>query len=260
MHLVAIVGPEPNLERVLQEHQDAKRRFHFHPVPAGPIKPILGGLFTLKFAGALLFDESLQQSAYPHIDRNNLDARETEAVDTVTVTQGGTIGEYNQGRALGAALRAEGWDGKEAKAVIVGATPLARAAARDLSSIGIGHLTVLAENRPQAEAVLEGLAASTITAARAVNDPLIRSHLEQSDLLVRVDPAFEVPDDVLGPHLTVVDFSPETVSTLRRKALRLGSMTLNLRDIQGHHIASALQYILGDKIHPGPFLETLHKL
>jgi shikimate 5-dehydrogenase len=260
MHLVAVVGPEPKLERVLRNHLDAKRRFHFHPVPPGPIKRILEGLTAVDFAGALLFDEAMQKGAFAHVSRSSLDAQEAEAVDTVTVTQSGTIGEYNHGRALSAALREEGWDAREAKAVVVGSTPLARAVARDLSSVGVIELTVLAENRPKAEAILSGLAASTVTVARASNDPLSRSYLEQADLLVRVDPAFEVPDEVLGPHLTVVDLGPEAVSKLRGQALRLGSMTLNLRDIQGHHIASALKHILGGTIHPGPFLEALHKI
>ena len=260
MHLVAVVGPEPELEAVLRNHVDSKRRFHFHPVPPGPIKKILDSLPSLDFAGALVFDEAMQKGAFPHVSRSSLDAQEAEAVDTVTVTQGGLIGEYNHGRALSAALRQEGWDAREAKAVVVGSNPLARAVARDLSSIGVAQLTVLGENRPEAEAILGGLAASTITIARASNDPLGRAYLEQADLLVRVEPKFEIPDDVLGPHLTVVDLGPEAVSKLRGQALRLWSMTLNLRDIQGHHIALALKHILGGDITPGPFLEALHKI
>ena len=260
MHLVAVVGPEADLEQVLGSHRDAKQRFHLHPVPIGPIKKILESLRSLDFAGALLFDETIQKGAFSHVDRSSLDAQEAGAVDTVTVTQGGLIGEYNHGRALSAALRQEGWDAREAKAVVIGSNPLSRAAARDLSSIGVAQLTVLAENRPEAEAILNGLAATTITNARASNDPLGRAYLEQADLLVRVDHRFEIPDDVLGPHLTVVDLGPEAVSKLRSQALRLGSMTLNLRDIQAHHIASALKHILGGEISPGPFLEALHKI
>ena len=260
MHLVAVACSDPELEKVLREFRDAQRRFHLHPITAKPAKRLLEGLAAVDFAGALIFDEALQRSAFPHVERNSLDAQEAEAVDTITVTQSGLIGEYNQGRALSAALREEGWDGREARAVVMGATSLGRAVARDLSSTGVVQLTVLAENRPDAEAILGGLAASTITVARAAGDPLSRSYLEQADLLVRVDPELPVPAEVLGPHLTVVDLAPEPVSSLRRQALQVGSLTLNLRDVQAHHIASALRHILGGQVSPGPFLEVLHQL
>ncbi len=259
MYLVAVLSEDPALCEALGSFRDPEGRYLLHPVPNRHTNDVLASLTVLDFAGALIFGERLQHDVVPSTQRHSLEAQSIGAADTVTVTPGGLIAEYNLGRAVGALLRSVGWDGREAKAVLVGGGPSSKGTARELASLGVARLTVLAENRPAAEEVTSKLAASTEVISRAALDPLGVRFLEEADLVIRTDPGLELPARVLGPHLTLIDMAPTEVSPLRQHALSVGSLSFNLRDVQAHLIALGLSHILGGSILAGAFLNRLHE-
>ena len=112
------------------------------------------------------------------------------------------------------AARFRSKNARGARAVVVGSGPLARAVCREASSLGAAHITLLASDGPTAERTLGALAASTECTARSYRDPLIPSYLMRADLLVRIDPAFDVQPAQVGPHLSVVDLAAEAMSEL----------------------------------------------
>lgn len=256
MRFVAFASQQPQLTEALTGLDD--NAFSLFPIPtAKPIKGILDALAVLEFAGIMLLDETLQRSAFPHMQRSSLDAQEAGAVDTVTITPAGLFGDYTLGHALGSLLRAHHYDAREAKAVVLGANSESIAVARELSSLGVSQLTLVAATRPDAEKTLPSVAASTVAVARAIAEPTVPGLIEAADILVRVGPTLEVPEDLMGPHLTVVDFAPQAMSSLRQTATRLGAKTFGLRDVQSHQLALSLTRLLGKPFKPDAFLTAL---
>jgi shikimate 5-dehydrogenase len=259
MHLVALISQDPELVRQLERYRDPLGRFHLHPLLEYGAAEILPALGTLEFAGALILDHDAQEEAAGKLSRRSLDAQEAGAVDTVSVSPGGLIGEYNFGRAVGALLNSAAWNGREASAVILGSGRQAMGVARELSSIGVTRLAILAGSRPEAERAVPRLAASTSIIARSVTDPVAERCLLETDLLVRIDPAASVPLEILGPHLTLLDLGAEPVSRLRQQALNVGALSFNRQDFQAHFLALALGHILGGGVTVEPFLSLLHE-
>lgn len=259
MHLVAVACRDPDLAHALRSFRDGERRFHLHAIAPKSVPALIDALRTLDFAGALLLDSRLQHEAVRVVDRTSLDAREVGAVDALVVTPAGIVGDLHAGRAVGAALRARLWDPRGAKAVVLGADAPARAIARELASLGVQHLTVLADERPDAERVVERLASSASVDARAYGDPAATSRLEQADLFVRVDAAADVPAALFGPHLTVVDLVPGAMTEWRRRAIEVGALSLGARDVQAHVIHAALGTVLGGGVQVEPLLALLHQ-
>ena len=255
MHLIALFCEDPDVVAALTQAEQPT--YHLHPVTKQPLAA-LGGLEPLEFAGALVLGESLQKQAFHQVQRSSLDAQTSEAVDTVTVTPLGLVGEYTLGRALGRALLADAWDLRDARVVVLGAGAEATVLAKELASLGASHLTVLAQDRPAAENALPPLAATVTTQARALSEPLAGSYVEQADVLVRTDPALNVDKNVLGPHLSVIDLSPTPLSPLRKAALGVGAKSLGLRDIQAYQAALALSHILGSTVEVDAFLTLFH--
>jgi shikimate 5-dehydrogenase len=208
MHLVAVVCTDPSLSHLLRSFRDDEARFHLHVVTPGRVADWIPALRTLEFAGAMVLDLAAQGDALRHADRSSLDAAGVDAADTITVTQAGLVAEYHLGRALAQALRSRLWDPREARAVVLGGGTEARAVARELASVGVVHLTLLADTRPEAERAVPRLAASTDVVATVPHDPVATRLLEQADLVVRTDPRATFPSALLGPHLTVVDLAP----------------------------------------------------
>jgi hypothetical protein len=143
--------------------------------------------------------------------------------------------------------------------VVLGADVTARAVARELATLGVAHLTVLANERPEAEHVVARLAASTDVAARAYNDPAALALLELADLVVRTDGAGDLPAHVLGPHLALVDTTPGSLTAWRRRGLEVGAMTIGRRDIEAHRLHQALGSILGPGVALEPMMSMLHE-
>jgi shikimate 5-dehydrogenase len=261
MHLIALVCQEPSLSGALSAYRDPELNVYFHPLPErSNLTHVAEGLEPLDFAGALILDEALQEQAFALAGRGTLDASEVAAADTLSVAPGGLIAEYNLGRAIGAALQGAGWDARGADVVILGEGAAARAASRELSSLGAVHLAVLAANRPVAEMTPPQLAATTELTARAQGDPVSLRLIERADLLVRITPKVHVPEELLGPHLTVVDLAAEPLSGLRQQALNFGALTVGLRDVQAQQVALALHHLLGAAPPTKRFLELLHAL
>lgn len=259
MHLVATLTSDAHLQRNLWRFRDPLGRFHLHPIRENTAERMLRSLAPVEFAGALILDPEQQLEVPGLLQRSSMEVQESGAADTVTATPAGLIGEYNFGRAVGRMLKAAQWDARDARATILGAGPQVKAIARELSSLGVSELAVLADNRPEAEQSVPVLAASTRVMTRTFNDPLAERHLQDSDLIVRLDPRSTVPAHVLGPHLTLVDLGSSGVSAMRSQALNVGALSFNRLDFDAHFIALALSQVLGGAIDAEPFLALFHE-
>lgn len=259
MHLIALLCQDDQLSRALGNFYDDSSRVLLHPVPyVHDLERVLASLEPLDFAGALILSSNLQERTFHLATRTSLDAQEAAAADSIMVTPGSLVAEYNLGRAVGMALASIAWDARGAKAVVLGSGSMGRAVARELASLGVQHLSVLGSNRPMAEHTASQLAITTNVVARAHDDPLAFKLLDGADLLVRIDPTTHIPTRHLGPHLTVVDLAPQAMSPLRQRAMGLGALTLGSRDIQAHQVALSLNHILGTQFSAGDFLALLH--
>ncbi|HLR46812.1 MAG TPA: hypothetical protein VK092_06605, partial [Deinococcales bacterium] len=167
-------------------------------------------------------------------------------------------GDYGFGRAFSGVVQQAGWDGRAARAVILGGGPQARAAARELSSMGATELTVIAGSAPAAEQAVPPLAATTRVLSLAAGDPFSVRALAEADLVLRLDGSMDVPFEVLGPHLLLVDLAREEMSRLRNQALNVGALSFNRRDWQAHFLALALTQVLGTAVEAAPFLDLFH--
>ena len=264
VHLVALFSDDAELLASLRGYADERQRFHLHTTPAKDVRAQLEALETLEFAGALLVNpptppsKSPEAAAVAAVGRTDIDARECGALDTVIVTPSGLVGEYNIGRAVTACLESVRYDARGARAAIIGNGPSCRALARELGSLGVTELAVLAGNRPDAERAVPSLAASTTVSTRALNDPLATALLEQADLIVRLREGAALPGRCFGPHLTLVDLVDDPVSDVRERAMRAGATTFNRSDVIAHLIAFGLGHVLGGAIAAEPFLQCLH--
>jgi hypothetical protein len=260
MHLVALVSDDADLQHALRGFRDGAERFLLHPVPAGGMAELLRGLARLDFAGALVIDESRQAEAQRLADRSSLDAQELAAADTLTVTPGGIMADLAFGRAVSAMLAGQRWDAAGASVVVLGAGTSAAAVAREVASLGAASIAILASDRVAAERALPRTAAGTEVLARASADPLGTALLERADLVVRFDDDVAIPDDLLGPHLTLVDLAPVAVSGLRKRAMSLGALTFNRRDVEAYRLELGLSQVLGGPVGVEPILALFHTL
>jgi shikimate 5-dehydrogenase len=261
MHLIALLCQDQPLGQALSAYRNPTYDFYLHSVPyQGDLQRVVRALEPLDFAGMLVLEPAWQRQAFELAARSSLDAQEVAAADALTVTPGGVIAEYNLGRAIGTVLQGAGWPARDASAVVLGTGPLARAVSRELSSLGVRRLAVVAKNRPVAEQAAQGIAASTEFIAKAEGDPLAQGLIERADLLVRIDASMRVDPLLLGPHLSVVDLSPDVLSPLRQQALGLGALGIGLREVQAHQLALSLGHILGGRLEARPFSELLHSL
>ncbi len=260
MQLVALISPDIALRQALSQFRKPALGVLLHPVTPTEFGALAGALSPLDFRGALVLDESFHEAAFRVAQRSSLMAQETGVADTLTVSYGGLIAEYTLGRAVLLALQNKGWDARGARVVVAGAGPLARAICREVSSLGAAHLTLLAPDSPTAERTLGSLAASTETAARSYRDPLLASFLMRADLLVRVDAAFSPLAEQIGPHLSIVDFSNDPLSSLRQQAASVGATALGQRDVQAYQLALGLENVLGSRVSASDFLGVLHSL
>jgi shikimate 5-dehydrogenase len=271
VYLVALISSDKDLLAALRGYVDEQRRFHLHPVSSTEVSPSdvaaqLGALARLDFAGALVIGPPTADGASPEamalsaVSRTDIDSREAGALDTVIVTPSGLVGEYNIGRAVTACLASVHYNARGARAAIIGSGPSCRALARELASLGVSELTVLAANKPDAERSVPTVAASTNVSTRALNDPLAGAFLEQADLIVRLRDGAALPARALGPHLTFVDLANDPVSDVRERAMRAGATTFNRADVVAHLIAFGIGHILGGTIIAEPFLQRLHSV
>lgn len=266
VHLVALLSDDRDLIGALRGYTDPAQRFLLHAVTAREVTAQLDALTKLDIAGALVIGPSAdtrngpEAAALHAVTRTDIDARDAGALDTVIVTPSGLVGEYNLGRAVATCLASVRYDARGARAAIVGSGPACRALARELASLGIVELSVLAESRPEAERSVPRLAATTKVATRALNDPLATALLEQADLVIRLHAEASLPAKSFGPHLTLVDLADDPVSDVRERAMRAGATTFNRADVMGHRIAFGLGHILGGTIEPESFLHRLHSV
>jgi shikimate 5-dehydrogenase len=258
MHLVAVVGGDQDLAHRLRGFRDAGQRFLLHPIAPRPLPALTDALRTLDFAGAVVLDERSQRDAGASAERGSLDVRELRAADALVITPAGVVTDLHLGRAIGAALRQRLWDPRGARAVVQGSDLHARAAARELASLGVAHLCVIASDRPEAERVTGLLAAATSTAALAEAEPAAQAMLERADLVVRSSEAATLPAHVLGPHLALVDLVPGALSAWRRRGLEVGALTIGALDVEAHRLQLALTSILGPGVALEPLMALVH--
>lgn len=258
MHLVAALNADAELDQALRAFRDPEGRFLLHSVQGRDTGEAVRALAQLDFAGALVFGAQAQAQALQAASRSSLDAQEVGAADTLTTAMGGVIAEFNFGRAVGSCLRSARWDGRGASAVLLGTSVALRGVARELSSLGLRRLAILASDRPAAEQSHPPLAAGTEVIARAAADPLAGVLLREADLVIRFQSDLDVPKELLGPHLTFLDLIDDDVSPLRSGAIGLGALTFNRKDVQAHALALGLSHILGGSIAPDGLLAQLH--
>ena len=261
MQLVALLSDSAPLAKTLASYRHPEFDIRLHPV----IRPLnlaatLSALEALQFAGALVIDASYQQTVFGQLQDHAFGAKEAGVTDSITVTPGRMIGDYSFGRAVTAVLRDANWDGRNASAVVMGSGAKANAICRELSSFGVEHLTLIADNKPLAEQSTGSLAATTTLVTRASADPVASTLIQQADLLVRVNPALQVDYSLLGPHLTIVDMEQHAMSELRVQAMNLGAYTFGYHDVTAYQLSLALGTILGTRIEPEAFMTLLHSI
>lgn len=260
MQLVALVCQDRTKRSALACLHELEPSLLLHPAPSHqPVERVLESLTPLGFSGALILDPAAQAVAAQATTRQTLDTNETGLVDTVVVLPDGLLADYGLGRAVRGMLHAAHWETHGAKVVILGAGPAARAISRELASLGVRHLAVLALNRPIAEHTASQLAASTEVVARSATDPIAQGLIARADLLVRLEPTMAVADHLLGPHLAVIDFAAVPMSQLRRQAINLGALTFGRYELDAWQLASGLSQIAGTPYHPEPLLTLLSR-
>lgn len=257
MQLIALVTAQARLHALAARVASAD--FYLHPVAPQQLAEQLAALDKLQFAGAVLPDLPEQLAAAQALSRMSPTAQEAGALCTVITTPAGNVGDYLLGRAVVAAMSAQRWDARGARAVIIGEGAPCRAIGRALASLGVSHLTVLAGDRPAAERSLPALAASCAGEARALREASAQVLLEQADLLVRLEADVELDGALLGPHLSLIDLAEGALSPLRARAIRLGASTLSRRDVEAHHLALSLSALLGRSVAVEPLLALLHQ-
>ena len=258
MRLIALMCQQPQIQSVLDKLDDPE--VVLFPITNNkPLSSLLTSMATLEFAGALVLDPQQQVACLGYMQRSSLDAQQAGAVDIITITPAGLFGDYALGHAMGALLKSSGYHLHGARVVLLGSGIEVSAIARELSSLGIHHLTIIAENRPEAEKALPKLAASTTALSVALQEPMTASLIEQADLLIRVDCGLNISENLLGPHLSVIDFSPLAMSPLRQQAIKAGAKTLGLRDVQAHQLSLALSRLVGKPFKADVFLNLLHQ-
>ena len=257
MDLIALLGADADLQATLASVTDSS--FHFQPSAANSTpESVLRALEPLNFAGAAVLDPELQKAIFSQVERPSVNAQKAGAVDTVIVTAAGLVGEYTLGQALGELLLSSSWNVRGARGVVVGGGAEANACARELASLGLNHLSVLGKSKAAAEQVSAGLAATTQTLGAALKSPIAATYIEQADILLRCDAAADIPSQLLGPHLSVIDLSPTSLSALRESALKVGAKTLGARDVWAYQMMLITRQILGRRLEPAPFLELFH--
>ena len=257
MDLIALLGADSSLQDALGECTDSS--FHFHAaLPDSSAEQILAALEPLRFAGAAVLDPGLQAAALGAVTRPSVAAQGAGAVDCVVVTAAGLVGEYTLGQAVGELLLASQWNLRGARGVVIGTGPEAKAVAREASGLGLNHLSVLGEDVSSAEAITRELAATTKGEYAPLRSPVSMSYIERADVLVRCDPSAEVPTELLGPHLSVVDLSPAHLSHLREAALKVGAKSLGARDVWAYQLMLIARQVLGRHLEAAPFLELFH--
>src|SRR5690606_15294239 len=159
MHLVALLSDDPGLKHALRAFRDGAGRFHLHPVPTGEMADLLRAMQRLDFAGALVVADRAQAEAQRLADRSSL-----EAQDLGAAAPAGRVAAPPFGGAGASMPASRRWHAEGAHAVVLGATPAARAIARELARLGVASLTLLADDRVAAEQALSAAAGTAVTA------------------------------------------------------------------------------------------------
>ncbi len=258
MDLVSLFSDDINLKNLLSSQ--IALDYLINPSKAGFISTkALDGLEPLGFLGAIVVGESLQKEAFKFVQRQSLAAQRVAAVDTIMVTPMGLMGDYSMAQAISKQLNSKNWSAIGARVVIIGNDARAISTANELSSLGAKHIAIIAHEQPTAEQALRNLAISSQKLATTPGQVLAKTSLERADLLIRFDYSIEIEIEYLGPHLNIIDFSPNPFSTLRQEASKMGAETISDKDILAHHLSTMLELILARDVSVDYFLDILHQ-
>ena len=255
MSFVAVVSTDPNLNSIFLDDLFTGNTFHLINTKKN-IADVCKALLALDYAGALILEPHWQLETLRHSHRNSLAVDKNQACDTLVVTPAGLIADYVLGSALAELLHQHHWDVRGANVVITGTNPVATAVANELASSGVEQINVLAHSLPTAEKALPKVAL-TKTRAHTFGEHSASAALERADLLIRTESESSIPQEILGPHLAVIDLSPSPLSPLRQTAMNVGAKTLGLRDLQAQQLALSLGLITGRKLDVSLFLTPL---
>ncbi len=258
MLFIAFIADDNNLNHVLSQHVANDYLLHCL-IPSKEAKDFCIGLDALNYAGAICLDLAWQKKLLGSAARPSLAATTAQATDTLVTTPAGLMADFNAGQAIAQLLSYNEWDIKDAAVTITGADAYARILAKELASLGATSIDVIAASRSLAQQTLPTIA-TTRSHAHTYSDITATSAYERADLIIRTESEGNIPKDVLGPHVSVIDLSPSPLSPLRHEALRVGAPNFGLRDFQAHQISIAIGAILGKKIDPETFLMPLLSL
>ncbi len=255
MSFVAVVCTDPNLKSLFIDDFFLNAKFHLVN-PQKPVADVCKALVALDYAGAVILEPSWQEQALDCSQRPSVVASRVGVTDTLVVTPAGLVSDFVLGSAFSNLLADNQWDVRGAHVVLTGNDPITKVLAGELASLGVASLSIIAEQRIFAEKMLPRVA---LTQARAFafEEAATVGVLERADLLVRTELESHFPEDLLGPHLSVIDLSPSPLSSLRQNALALGAKTLGLRDLQAYQLADSLGLIVGQKLDASLFLTPL---
>ena len=201
-------------------------------VPPRFASPILQALILSGVEG-LNVTVPLKETVLPLLDRLDPTARAMQAVNTIVVRQGRTIGYNTDGIGFIRGLQELGWKRRPTNAVILGAGGAARAVAWELARISGSRVVIANRHVARARALARWVGqqhrGATVTFA-----PLRSLNLEQADLLVNAttvgmrasDPLLIDPAQ-LHRKLLVYDLVYTRQTPLVRAARRRGCVAAN---------------------------------
>lgn len=211
-------------------------------VPGDDLPAVLLACRTLRFAGALVHPS--REAAVAEVVEADPDARRAGRVDAVALTggtAGGASGTYTLADALLDAVEASGYAARGASALLIGNGP-DLAQALPLVRLGLGQVTVAADNLPDAQRFIRDLPGSLRVYALGRRDPALLSLAERADLIVLTGGT--LPPGLLQPYHTLADL------TGQGRAGTSGAATLDLSALPALRLSRQLLHATGQRYRP----------
>lgn len=168
-----------------------------------------------------------KEAVVPLLDALEPEAAQIGAVNTIYKDRGNRlIGANTDAPGLLRDLEAAGLDLLGRRAVILGASGAARAAAFALAGAGLAQLTIANRNHDRARALVASLNSSSPVQALALNDPSLAEIIGTSDLLINAtalgwaNDETPLPDPPVSCHTLVYDMVYRETRLLREAAAR----------------------------------------
>ena len=223
------------------------------PVRPGGIRDAVEGLVALGFRGANV-TIPYKQVVAPLLDELSPQAREIEAVNTIVIYGGRTIGYNTDSSGFADSLHNSGFDPRGKTAIIVGAGGAARAAVHALLAAGIEKIMVLSRTLAHAEGLICTFGDNRLRGGVLSKEELIEG-ARQASLLVNATPVGMWPhvngsiwpdSTAIPAHLTVFDLVYNPIETrLLKQARSSGAQAVSGIKMLIHQGAAAFELWTG---------------